>query len=100
MADRVTENLPKTNNHIEGYHRGVQNCVDGDHPSVFKFLKFMKKEENQQHQEGMQWLAGDEGRRNVDAERRAKRILQIVNSRQERTTIDFLRGITYNYNMG
>ena len=99
MLLRTNENLPKTNNHVEGYHRGIQEALDGHHPTVFKLMKFLKKEENLQHQQGMQWIAGEPGRRNVEAERRAARLSNLVAERNQRNLLDYIRGITYNYNM-
>lgn len=100
QADRTNADLPRTNNHIEGYHHGIQSALDGQHPSIFKWMKFIQKEENYQHLIGMQWTAGESGRRNKEAEARARRLMNILNEEGNRTTIEFLRGITYNYNMG
>ena len=39
IRERLTEGLPRTNNQVEGFHRGVQACLDCDRPSYMEVLK-------------------------------------------------------------
>lgn len=39
----VTDDLPRTNNHVEGWHRGFNSSL-GSHPNVWKFIEAIKKE--------------------------------------------------------
>ena len=46
MYNRCRNNLPRTNNNVEGWHNGVQKHVNACHPNFWKFLDVLKKEEN------------------------------------------------------
>ncbi|KII67169.1 hypothetical protein RF11_11224 [Thelohanellus kitauei] len=37
--------LPRTNNHVEGWHRAFSSSVAWHHPHIFAFLKKLKEEE-------------------------------------------------------
>ena len=43
--DRVEKDLPKTNNSVEGWHRGFMQQVSSHHPSIWKFLSALKREQ-------------------------------------------------------
>jgi hypothetical protein len=42
---RIESELPRTNDSIEGWHRGIKSSLDGDHPSIWKFITFLINEE-------------------------------------------------------
>ena len=46
MYGRTRDELSRTNNHIEGWHRGYQYHINACHPNFWKFLHVMKREEN------------------------------------------------------
>ena len=46
VHQRVIEDLPRTNNSVEGWHRGSQQSVDCYHPSVFKLVMYFCKEQD------------------------------------------------------
>lgn len=91
--------LPKTNNGVEGWHRGFSELVGAPHPTIFKFITCLKKEQSMNEMKIEQYIAGQEpppGRlRYRDC---AKRILQIVNDYANREIMDYLRGLAHNYN--
>lgn len=43
--DAVIRNLPRTNNAIEGWHRGFSSNTES-HPNIFKFIELLKKEQS------------------------------------------------------
>ena len=45
MFDRTQEELPRTNNSIEGWHHRFSLNCDGMHPSLWKFIDALKREE-------------------------------------------------------
>ena len=45
MFDRAKDELPRTNNNVEGYHRRLQSSVSAHHPSLWKFLDILKREQ-------------------------------------------------------
>jgi len=48
VKKRTLEGIPRTNNRLEGWHRGIQSMVDSLHPSLFRLLKGLQREENVQ----------------------------------------------------
>lgn len=46
MRDRVNDNLPRTNNSVEAWHRAFQQTVDCQHPSVYKLVDHFRKEQD------------------------------------------------------
>lgn len=65
----VAENLQKTNNTIEGWHRAFGELVGASHTSVWKFLKAIKKEQSSQDIKMERFIAGE----NTNASRRKYR---------------------------
>ena len=45
MFRRTDDELPRTNNSVEGWHRSFQCSLSACHPTFWKFLDLLKKEE-------------------------------------------------------
>ena len=45
MFDRAAEELPKTNNFVEGWHRSFQSNVGSSHPNIWKFIGYIQREQ-------------------------------------------------------
>ncbi|KAL3854324.1 hypothetical protein ACJMK2_013598 [Sinanodonta woodiana] len=46
VHDRVNENLPRTNNSVEAWHRAFQQTADCHHPSIFKLINHFRLEQD------------------------------------------------------
>lgn len=46
MHDAVNANLPRTNNNIEGWHRGFNELIKRKHPSIWECIDALKKEQS------------------------------------------------------
>ena len=44
--NRVLENMPRTNNHLEGWHNGFNTLVNCSHPNIYSFLNCLKDEQS------------------------------------------------------
>ena len=94
---RVVNNLPRTNNHVEGWHNKFANHVGANHPSIWKFLNVLKNEERMHYVSIVQMTAGY-----LPPVQRAKyrdctqRIANIVHNYANRHILDLLRGIAHN----
>ena len=99
MYNRTKEELPRTNNSLEGWHRGFLYSVGCCHPNIWKFLKCLQKEQALQHVHMTQYSAGFDKQQSrkkyLDV---SKRIITVVNDYANRSTIEYLRGIAYNLN--
>ena len=46
--DRVQNELPRTNNHVEAWHRAIESSFLSSHPGLWSFLSILIKEESLQ----------------------------------------------------
>ena len=44
IHNRVENELPRTNNSVEGWHRKMQAAVAADHPNIWRFINVLKRE--------------------------------------------------------
>lgn len=90
----------RTNNHAEAAHRRMTAEFGLDHPTLFKFIKIIKKIQSGRDLIYEHFVRGDlpPAKRNkyviADA-----RIRNVVESFERRTIIEYLRGIAHNYLM-
>ena len=97
---RVNENLPRTNNFVEAWHRGFQVRVGISHPNIWKFLNFLKKEESLNHVRITQMIGGHEPEsQRARCRNCTTRIRVIVQNYHNRQIMDYLRGISYNISL-
>lgn len=97
MTLRLEEELPRTNNHVEAWHRRFETHVQRCHPNLWRFLQVLKEEEGLTRLTWEQAMAGHQPeaprRRYTDAHARLRRAAQQYG---ERPLQDFLRGIAHN----
>ena len=100
MFNRTDEELPRTNNSIEGWHSGFQAHVSCTHPTFWKFLDVLKSEERIVRVRSLQNQGGHapppQRCRYTDCN---ARILAIVNNYPNRQRLDYLRHIAYNLSL-
>jgi len=99
--------LGKTNNACEGWHRGFHQLVGSDHPSIWKFIEYLQKDQILNQMKVEQLLAGQplppSKRKYRDCAERVSRIVgrynnEWLNAGQENGLIGYLRGLAHNYN--
>ena len=97
MFHRTHEELPRTNNHIEGWHRKFQSICMCYHPTIWKFINLLKKEQTLNRVDMVQAEAGHpppaQQHRYVDCN---QRIIAIVDDYPNRDNMRYLRGIAHN----
>ena len=97
MNSRADEELPKTNNHVEGWHRRMRSAVNSCHPSIWKLIEILQRD----YELGAVAIAQAVGGHSLEPRRRKyveceRRITAIVRDYPARQTLDFLRAIAYN----
>ncbi|RWS15775.1 uncharacterized protein B4U80_05692 [Leptotrombidium deliense] len=92
----VIDDLPKTNNNVEGWHRAFSSLLDCHHPSITKFITALKKDQSLNELKMEQYVAGTPVKQNFSRKLQAVRFQSIVNKYGERNIIDYLRGIAHN----
>ena len=97
MHTRARNELPRTNNNVEGWHRGIQFHINACHPNIWKFLDVIKREENLTRVKITQCLGGHP---NVPQKKKYLdcnvRITNIVQNYAALPTLDYLRRIAHN----
>ena len=97
VYERTRSNCFRTNNCVEGWHRRFKSVMQCANPGVFKCVQKIVKEQKTQSLEIMRLNAGEPPKKKQkqyrDLDQRLKRI---VNSRSEKTILEYLRGIAHN----
>ena len=97
MFHRTADELPRTNNCLEGWHRGFQATVASCHPLFWKFVGLLKKEEGLNRVKMLQALGGhqppQQRRRYADSN---QRLIRLVDSFPNYEHMRYLRAVAHN----
>ena len=96
--DRTQAELPRTNNHIEGWHNRFSLNVDGVHPTIWKFIESLQREESMVRAEINQVLGGHPVTQKKKYAQCAERVKNIVDAYPVRRAdiMGYLRSIAHN----
>ena len=97
---QVVEDLPCTNNSVEGWHRGFSQLLSANHSTIWKFIDGLKKEQSLNDLRLEQFTAGQpaaEGKKKYKDT--SERIKSIVEEYGKRSNMDYLRGVAHNLNL-
>ena len=91
------DGLPRTNNHLEGWHRRLLTNMAGCHPSIWRFLEVLRREQALNDQVITQMLAGAAVVRQRKQYRDCQQRLQVIaTDYPNRMCLDFLRSVSHN----
>ena len=97
VHDRVQNNLPRTNNAVEGWHNSFNQHVDCHLANVWKLIGVMKKDDDISMVKLVHILQGRPPKNaNPVYARVNARVRTVVASYGNRTPLDYLRGISHN----
>ena len=100
MYDQTIEDLLRTNNAVECWHRRFQANVGAYHPNFWKCIDILKREQSLSHVNISQARAGHQSepqrRRYQDSNRRIKNIVKDYHNRDR---LQHLRGLAHNISM-
>ena len=94
---RVNDDLPRTNNHLEGWHNRFSHMFNSPHPRIWELIETLQRDSAHNHMLLGQMVAGAPAPpqkrvyRDVNA-----RIHALVQGYQPLNRVNFLRGISYN----
>lgn len=90
-------NLPKTNNSVEGWHNSFSSILNAIHPSIWKFIRALQKEEKLNRLKMVQYCTGAETpRKRKKYNDTAERINTICKTFNNRTFDEYISGIAHN----
>jgi MULE transposase domain/FLYWCH zinc finger domain len=100
VIDNIEYAFPRTQNSVEAWHRRWETLVGVAHLGVFKIIKEMQKEQNRVQLDIESILRGaprpSQRKENI---MREIRIQTVFNDRDNRSLMDFLRGIAHNVSL-
>ena len=95
MHQRVMDRMP--NNSVEGWHNAFSHCIGHPQLSFVKLLSFLQKEQSLQEAIHANWEGVSLKECSRLSVEREKRIYTIVINYDNRETLEYLRGIAYNF---
>ncbi|KAK4872511.1 hypothetical protein RN001_014540 [Aquatica leii] len=97
IYSKVVENLPRTNNAVEGWHNSFASTLNANYSCIWRFIKALKKEYSLNCVKIEQLIAGNivpQGKVYKDT---AQRIQNIVADYENRPIMEYLRRISHNF---
>ena len=91
----VSQGLPRTTNLVEAWHRGFQSTCGCHHPTIWKFIEFLKLEQGNVELKQMKFIQGEDPKKTKRSTDNEKAILNLVSSFFNRPILVFLRGIAF-----
>lgn len=91
--------MPKTNNSCEGWHRRFNSILASHHPSLWKLIEALKKEQNNTEIVFEQSISGYKNNNRKVYKERAEKILKIVTDYKKRTFDEYLSGLSHNFDL-
>ncbi|KII72647.1 hypothetical protein RF11_10389 [Thelohanellus kitauei] len=99
QRDRTINDLPRTNNHIEGWHRAFSSMISCNHPNIFTFLLFLKKEQSlSDNKIDGAILNSANNHRNTRYEIISSQLKATIENYHQLPPLEFLKNIAYTYN--
>lgn len=102
VRQRTTEGLPRTTNKLEGWHLGIQSMFDGPHPSVWKFLGGLQREQVLATADIQMWRIGQEPPQQERRYRQVnERLTALIRAHEngERSTQEFITAVGYHLSL-
>ena len=100
VHSRVTNDLSRTNNAVEGWNRKMQSGVSCHHPNIWRFLQILKREQSLNNVNVNQLLGGHmpqaPKKKYKDC---ATRIVNIVADFENRDIKNYIKAIAYNISL-
>ena len=97
VTTRVQQNLPRTNNYLEGWHNRLSGMLNSAHPSIWECIDVLKKDSALNHMLMAQMVAGAPPPLQKRVYRDVNTSIQaLLQGYQLANVIAFLRGISYN----
>jgi hypothetical protein len=100
VYDSVELGIPRTQNTIEAWHRRWETLVGQAHVGVYTIIEEFQKEQHQVELQVEKILNGEQRpkQKKITIERE-KKIMTVFDDRENRSVMNFLRGIAHNISL-
>lgn len=97
---RVLEDVSKTNNSVEGWHRAFSVMLGADHPTIWRLIEALQKEQSLNELKIAQYLSGQHPRQSrLHYRVTAERLKIVVQDYGNRSNLDYVKGVANNLNL-
>ena len=97
---RLEGGAPRTNNNVEAWHQAFQASLSCSHPTPWLLIEALRREESLQRARYNGMIAGENPRKKRKYAAVDSRLKLLVQTRQQRGVVAFLRGVSYNIVVG
>ena len=98
VKKRIDEDLPRTNNDVEGFHSALRSSITCKHPNIRKLIAALKNEEELQETKIINVNRGDASARKKIYKSIDLQLKTLVNTYDNSNKISFLDDIAQNIN--
>ena len=91
--------LPRTINAVEAWHRSFNATVGCHHPTIWKFVTALKREQGLVELRQTEFVTGARPAKRSKDQANEDALKQLVGSYQWRPKMEFLRGVAHHYSM-
>ncbi|XP_025102456.1 uncharacterized protein LOC112569024 [Pomacea canaliculata] len=96
VYNRVGDNLPRTNNSVEGWHRAFDKRMSVTHPTLGRLVSKLRKEQASTELMMEQLAMGVRMRKNKQYEKVNTRLQALVARYAQEDVLDFLKAVAHN----
>ena len=91
--------LPRTTNIVEAWHRSFNATVGCSHPSIWKFIASLKREQGLVEVRQAKFIAGAQPPKRVKSQANEQALKELIASYLYRPRMEFLRGVAHHFSM-
>lgn len=99
LHESVITGLPRTNNAAEGWHNAFRLAIGSNHPTIFRFIDELKREQGRTEARIVQLNAGEKATRSQKYKKVNDRILSVVDQYGKIDPIEYLTRISHNFSL-
>ena len=94
--------MPRTTNAVEAWHRSFNATVGFHHPTIWKFIAALKREQGLVELRQAMFLAGNAPTKRKRCQASEQDLIDLVLHYfdEDRTTMEFLRSVAHHFSLG
>ena len=98
VYERTLQDQHRTNNNVEGWNRSFKESCGTASPNIYRFIECLRRQQGLHNYDVVQLIAGGQiAAKNKKYEAISKRLKIIADDADNRTNMEYLQGIAYNF---